>query len=104
MEIKKDFTIENAAKKLQSELSSHIKVTVRKNVINNNKKWLDIDKDAFIGIRVTFFGDGVSCITYVPNFFVRAFFGGLISGIFHHSSRAKFKKQIETFLTSEFYE
>jgi|TARA_B110000908_G_C10208941_1_gene429196 hypothetical protein len=104
MKIKNDFTIETAAEKLKKELSSHIKITVRKNVINNDKKWLDIDKDSFVGIRVSFFGDGVNCITYVPNFFARAFFGGIISGIFHHSSRTKFKKQIETFLISEFYE
>ena len=49
MKIKNDFTIETAAEKLKKELSSHIKITVRKNVINNDKKWLDIDKDSFVG-------------------------------------------------------
>jgi hypothetical protein len=38
MKIKNDFTIETAAEKLKKELSSHIKITVRKNVINNDKK------------------------------------------------------------------
>jgi hypothetical protein len=104
MKIKSNFTIESAAEKLRKELSSHITVTVRTNIIDSNKKWLDIDKDAFVGIRVSFYADGVSSLTYVPNFFARMFFGGLISGIFHHSSRAAFKKQIETFLMSEFYE
>jgi len=104
MKIKSNFTIEAAAEKLKKELSSHIKVTVRTNLIDSNKKWLDIDKDAFVGIRVSFYSDDVSSITYVPNFFARAFFGGLISGIFHHSARSAFKKQIETFLVSEFYE
>lgn len=104
MKIKSNFTIESAAEKLRKELSSHITVTVRTNIIESNKKWLDIDKDAFVGIRVSFYTDGVSSLTYVPNFFARMFFGGLISGIFHHSSRADFKKQIETFLMSEFYE
>lgn len=104
MKIKSNFTIETAAEKLRKELSSHITVTVRKNLIDSDKKWLDIDKDAFVGIRVSFYSDGVSSLTYVPNFFARMFFGGLISGIFHHSARSAFKKQIETFLNSEFYE
>ena len=104
MKIKSNFTIESAAEKLRKELSSHITVTVRTNIIDSNKKWLDIDKDAFVGVRVSFYSDQVSSLTYVPNFFARMFFGGLISGIFHHSSRTEFKNKIETFLNSEFYE
>lgn len=104
MKIKSNFTFESAAEKLRKELSSHITVTVRSNIIDSNKKWLDIDKDAFVGVRATFYPDGVRLITYVPNFFARTFFGGLISGIFHHSSRTEFKKKIEVFLNSEFYE
>jgi hypothetical protein len=104
MKIKSNFTIETAAEKLKKELSSHISVTVRKNLIDSNKKWLDVDKDAFVGVRVTFYSDGVSSVTYVPNFFARMFFGGFIGGIFHHSARSTFKKQIETFLNTEFYE
>lgn len=104
MKIKTNFTIESAAEKLRKELSSNITITVRKNLIDGNKKWLDIDKDAFVGVRVTFYSDKVSSVTYVPNFFARAFFGGIISGIFHYGSRANFQKQIESFLMSEFYE
>ena len=104
MKIKSSFTIESAAEKLRNELSSHITVTVRSNIIDSSKKWLDIDKDAYVGIRVSFYADGVSSLTYVPNFFARMFFGGLISGVFHHSSRSAFKKQIETFIINEFYE
>jgi len=104
MKIKSNFTIESVAEKLRKELSSHITVTVRKNLIDSNKKWLDIDKDTFVGVRVTFYSDGVSSETYVPNFFARMFFGGIIGGIFHHRARSAFKKQIETFLNSEFYE
>jgi hypothetical protein len=104
MKIKSNFTIESAAEKLKNELSSHINVTVRKNIVDSNKKWLDIDKDAFVGLRVTFHLDGIRSVSYIPNFFARAFFGGLISGLFYHSARSAFKKQIETFLYSEFYE
>ena len=104
MKIKSTFTIETAAEKLRKELSSHISVTLRKNLLNSEKKWLDIDKNSFVGIRVTFYSDQVSSVTYVPNFFARMFFGGLIGGIFLYSSRSAFKKQIEAFLNSEFYE
>jgi hypothetical protein len=104
MKIKSNFTIESAAEKLRNVLATNISVTLRTNIIDSNKKWLDIDKDAFVGIRVSFYNEGVLCLTYVPNFFARTFFGGLISGIFHHSSRSAFKKQIETYLIAEFYE
>jgi hypothetical protein len=104
MKIKSNFSIESAAEKLRKELSTHINVTIRKNLIDGNKKWLDIDKDAFVGVRVTFYPDGVRSVTYLPNIFARAFFGGLIGGIFHHNSRAKFQKQIESFLLTEFYD
>jgi len=104
MKIKSTFTIEDAAAKLRQELSSHIAVIVRSNIIDNRKKWLDIDKDAFVGVRVTFFADQPSLMTYVPNFFARMFFGGLISGLFHYKARQDFKKKIESFLISEFYE
>ncbi|GEM_PF-4716978 len=104
MRIKNNFTIESAASKLNSELASHIKVIVRTNLIDSNRKWLDIDKDAFVGVRVTFYADQPSLVTYVPNFFARMFFGGLISGLFHYKARQDFKKNIERFLISEFYE
>lgn len=104
MKIKSNFTIETAAEKLRKELSTHITVTVRTYIFDSNKKWLDIDKDAFVGVKVSFYADQVSLLTYVPNFFARMFFGGLIGGIFHHSSRTEFKNKIETFLNSEFYE
>ena len=103
MKIKNNFTIESAAEKLRKELSSHITVTIRKNIIDNNKKWLDIDKDAFVGIRVTFYSDRLISTTYVPNFFARMIFGGFIGSLFHHSERSYFKNQIESFLFSEFY-
>ncbi len=104
MKIKNTFTIERAAEKLREELSSHIKVTVRSNIVDSNKKWLDIDKDTYVGLRVTFYTNQPLVITYVPNFLARAFFGRSISMIFHYSSRSEFKNQIEQFLISEFYE
>ena len=104
MTIKNDFTIEKAVEKLKEELSSHITIKLRTNVLNSDKKWIDIDKNAFVGIRVSFYSDGVSSIKYVPNFFARMIFGGLISGLFHSSSRTELKNQIEAFLISEFYE
>tara|TARA_B110000211_G_scaffold224548_1_gene275719 strand:+ start:912 stop:1226 length:315 start_codon:yes stop_codon:yes gene_type:complete len=104
MNIKNDFTIEKAVEKLKGELSSHIKVELRTNVINRDKKWIDVDKNAFVGIRVSFYSDGISSISYVPNFFARMIFGGLIGGLFHSSSRTELKNKIESFLISEYYE
>ena len=104
MKIKDTFTFENAAEILRKELSSHINVIVRSNILDSNKKWFDIDKSSFVGVRVTFYSDRPLVVSYVPNFFARAFFGGLISGIFHHGARSEFKRQIEQFIISEFYQ
>ena len=104
MKIKDTFLIESAAEKLKSELSSHIKVTLRKNPLNKDKKWPDIDKGIFVGVRVTFLPDGIACFTYVPSFLARMFFGGLISGVFYYQSRKELKQRIESYLLSEFYE
>jgi hypothetical protein len=104
MKIKNTFSIERAAEELRKELSSHIKVIVRSNIIDSNKKWLDIDKDTYVGLRVTFYADQPLVNTYVPNILARAFFGRWISLIFHYRSRTEFKNQIKQFLISEFYE
>ena len=103
MEIKRNFTIETAAETLRKELSTHISVVVRSNIIDNNKKWIEINKDAFVGVRVTFNHDGPILAPYLPNTIARAAFGGIVSGIFHHKARNEFKKQIATFLIAEFY-
>jgi hypothetical protein len=104
MKIKDNFTIESAAEVLKRELSSYIKVTVRTNLLDSEKKWIDIEKDSFVGLRVTFHYEGIDCRTFVPGFFARMFFGGIISGIFHHNSRNDFKKQVGEFIISKFYE
>lgn len=104
MKIKKDFTFEKATSKLKEELSSHIKVKLKSNIINSNKKWIDVDQSIFVGIRVFFHSDGVSSITYVPSFFARMIFGGLIASLFFSSDRTKLKNKIESFLISEYYE
>jgi hypothetical protein len=104
MQIKSDFTIHNAVSKLRQELSSHIAVIHRTNIFDKSIQWIDVDKNAFVGVRVYFYLDQPLVTTYVPNFFARIFFGGLISGIFHHGARAEFKNQIEPFVISEFYE
>ena len=104
MKIKDGFTIESAVNKIRSDLSTHIKIVLRENLLNRNKKWIDIDKNAVVGLRVTFYSEGVLITTYVPNFFARMIFGGLIGGLFHLGARNKFKDQIESYLYSEFYE
>jgi hypothetical protein len=103
MKIKPQFTIHQAVEVLRHELSSHIKVIPRKNIFDKSLQWIDVDKNAFVGVRVYFYLDQPLVDTYVPNFFARMFFGGLISGIFHHAARSEFKDQIERFIKTEFY-
>jgi hypothetical protein len=101
--LKDNFTIERAEFFLKSSLPFQVNVTIRKNLLDSNKKWLDVDKDSFVGVRVSFYSDRPLVNSYVPNFAARAFFGGLITGVFHHGSRNQFEKQVEKLLLSEFY-
>jgi hypothetical protein len=102
--LQENFTIERAEFFLKSSLPFRVKVTIRKNLLDSNKKWLDVDKDSFVGVRVSFYSDKPLVNSYVPNFVARAFFGGLITGIFHHGARNQFEKQVEGLLLNEFYE
>jgi hypothetical protein len=102
--LQENFTIERAEFFLKSSLPFSVNVTIRKNLLDSNKKWLDVDKDSFVGVRVSFYSDKPLVNSYVPNFAARAFFGGLITGVFHHGARNQFEKQVEVLLLNEFYE
>lgn len=102
--LKENFTIELAEFFLKNSLPFPVNVTIRKNLLDSNKKWLDVDKDYFVGVRVSFYSDRPLVNSYVPNIVARAFFGGLITGVFHHGSRNQFEKQVEKLLLNEFYE
>lgn len=102
--LKENFSIERADLFLKNNLPFPVSITIRSNLLDSNRKWLDVDKDYFVGVRVSFFSDKPIVNSYVPNFFARAFFGGLISGVFHHSARNQFEKQVKSLLLNEFYE
>jgi len=104
MNLKNNFTFDSAAEKLRKNLPSNVSVILRSNLLDSKKKWFDIDKDMFVGVRVTFYGHAPIIDTYVPNILARSFSSGLISGIFHNKARNEFKKQIATIIISEFYE
>lgn len=102
--LKENFTIERAEFFLKSSLPFPVNVTIRKNLLDSNKKWLDVDKDSFVGVRVSFYSDKPLVNSYVPNFVARTFFGGLVTGVFHHGARNQFEKQVERLILNEFYE
>tara|TARA_Y100000385_G_C12940083_1_gene570652 strand:- start:296 stop:613 length:318 start_codon:yes stop_codon:yes gene_type:complete len=104
MELKQHVTLESVQKKLRKELSSHIKVKICSNPINKNVKWVVANKDSFTGVRIFLKDNEIRLDTHIPGFFARAFFGGIISGIFHSGSRRDFKQKIADFLVSEFYD
>ncbi len=104
MKLKQDVTLTGVQEKLRKELSSHINVKLCSNPINKNLKWIEANKDSFVGVRIFLKDNDLRLDTHIPGFFARAFFGGIISGIFHHGSRRDFKQKISDFLISEFYE
>ncbi|MDG1714817.1 hypothetical protein [Lacinutrix sp.] len=104
MKLKQNVTLEIVQEKLRKELSSHIAVKSRSNPINKKVLWIEANKDSFVGIKIFLRNDELRLDTHIPSFVARMFFGGLISGIFHHGSRRDFKQKIADFLVSEFYD
>lgn len=104
MKLKQGVTLSSVQKKLKKELSSHINVKLRSNPINKNVKWIEVNKDSFVGVRIFLKDNELRLGTNIPSFFARVFFGGIISGIFHSGSRRDFKQKIDDFLVSEFYD
>ena len=104
MKLKQNITLESVQEKLRNELSSHIKVKIRSNPIYKNVKWIEANKDSFIGVKIFLKDNELRLDTHIPGFFARAFFGGIISGIFHSGSRRDFKQKIADFMVSEFYD
>lgn len=104
MKLKEGVTLASVQEKLRKELSSHINVKLRSNPINKNVKWIEVNKDSFVGVRIFLSDNELRLDSHIPGFFARAFFGGIISGIFHFGSRRDFKQKIADFLVSEFYD
>jgi len=104
MKLKQNVSLNLVQEKLRKELSTHISVKLCSNPFHKNVKWIEVNKDSFVGVRIFLQDNGLGLDTHIPGFFARAFFGGIISGIFHYSSRRDFKQKIADFLVSEFYE
>lgn len=104
MTLKQNITLEQVKDKLSEKLSSHIDVRINNNPFNKNIRWISVKKNPFIAIKIFQNNSDLLVDTYIPNFFARAFFGGIISGIFLYSSRNEFKEKISSFLVSEFYD
>jgi len=104
MKLKQGITLEGVCEKLRSELSTHITIKINNNPIYKHIRWVEVNKDSFIGVKIFHKDDQLLIDTHIPGFFARAFFGGIISGIFHYGSRRDFKQKIADFLISEFYE
>ncbi|MBT3964619.1 MAG: hypothetical protein HN728_00880 [Flavobacteriales bacterium] len=52
MKLKQGVTLASVQEKLKKELSSHINVQLRSNPINKNVKWIEANKDSFVGVRI----------------------------------------------------
>lgn len=104
MKLKSNVTLENVCEKLKKELASHLDVKINCNPFHKDIRWIEVNKDSFIGVKIFLKENQLLIDSQIPNFFARAFFGGIISGIFHHGSRRKFKQTIADFLITEFYD
>jgi hypothetical protein len=103
MKLKNGVTLEGVCEKLKKELASHLEVKINNNPLYKNIRWVEVNKDAFVGVKIFLKDDQLLLDGQIPNFFAKAFFGGFISGVFHHGARRDFKQKIADFLISEFY-
>lgn len=104
MKLKSNVTLESVCEKLKKDLASHLDVKINNNPFHKHIRWVEVNKDAFIGVKIFLKDDQLLLDGQIPNFFAKAFFGGIISGVFHHGARRDFKQTIADFLVAEFYE
>ena len=104
MKLKNNVTLEIVCKKLKKDLASHLEVKINNNPVYKNIRWVEVNKDAFVGVKIFLKDNQLLIKGQIPNFLARAFFGGIISGVFHHGARRDFKQTIEDYLVTEFYE
>jgi hypothetical protein len=104
MKLKQGVTLEGVCEKLRKELSTHITVKINHNPFYKHIRWVEVNKDSFVGVKIFHKDNELLIDGQIPGFFARAFFGGIISGVFHHGARRDFKQKIADFLISEFYE
>jgi cell fate (sporulation/competence/biofilm development) regulator YlbF (YheA/YmcA/DUF963 family) len=104
LKLKPNINLEIILDRLNKKLSSHISVKINSNPLFNNTKWIEVRKNEFVGVKIFYKNNGIYLDTFIPNYLAKSLFGGIISGIFHHSSRKDFKRKIENFIITEFYE
>ncbi len=104
LKIKPNINLEVIFDRLNTKLSSHIRVKINSNPIIKNAKWIEVKKDEFVGVKILFKNNNIYLDSYIPNYLAKYIFGGIISGLFNHSSRRDFKQKIENFVITEFYE
>ena len=104
MKLKQNITLELVQDKLRNELSSHISVKICSNPFNKKIKWVEANKDSFVGVKIFLNNEELLLDTHTPSFLAKTSFGGIISLIFYNHSRRDFKQKISTFLVSEFYD
>lgn len=103
MMFNKEKTIQDVIDKLKVELSSHISVNIKSNPFNSKIVWVEVKRSPFYGIQIFINENDVIINGFVPNFFWRAFGGGLLGSIFYYYSQKEFRNQIRNFIILEFY-
>jgi hypothetical protein len=103
MKLKQDATLDVVCEKLRKEISTHITVKIKTHPIYRNR-WIEVNKDSFVGVKIFHKDNDLLIDGHIPSFFARAFFGSLISSLFHYRARKNFKQKITDFLISEFLE
>ncbi len=104
MKLKNNVTLESVCEKLKKDLATHIDIKIKNNPLNKNIRWIEVNKNSFVGVKIFLSDDQLLIDGQIPNFFAKAFFGGFISGAFHHGARRDFKNTIAEYLITEFYE
>ena len=87
---------------LKNNLSSHLSISLKKNVLYGSE-YIQITKNSFVGLKIYFTDENVCVDTFIPGLFARAFFGGIIGGMFHSGERADFHEKIINYLNDKYF-
>jgi len=103
MRLNSGVTLEMVRDNLMQALSSHIAIKIVNNSLVKNSRWIEVNKEAFVGVRIFLKDEHILIAEHTPSFFAKVLSGGIVNEAIHRGARREFKNQITSYLIREFY-
>lgn len=103
MRLNPGVTLEMVRDNLTQVLSSHITIKIVNSPLNKNSRWIEVNKEAFVGVRIFLKEEQLLIAEHTPSIFAKVLTGGIIREAIHRGARRDFKNQITYYLIDVFY-